>query len=236
MRITTVLFDLDGTLLPMNQDTFMKAYFGSLCKRIIPLGYKQDELIAAIWSGTKAMVKNDGSKNNEDAFWCEFKKHYPDFSDEHYKEFEKYYIEDFDSVSSVSVPDPAAKEALELIKAKGLRCALATNPLFPSIATEKRIRWAGFEPSEFELFTTYETSHYAKPSLDYYLEITKMLGVSPEECLMVGNDADEDMCVTELGMKVFLITDNIINKSDKDISVFPNGSFKNLIEFIKEQA
>ena len=29
-KITTVLFDLDGTLLPMDQDLFVKSYFGIL--------------------------------------------------------------------------------------------------------------------------------------------------------------------------------------------------------------
>ena len=59
------------------------------------------------------------------------------------------------------------------------------------------------------------------------------LGVCPEECLMVGNDVDEDMCVECLGMKVFLITDNLINKNNKDINAYPNGSFDDLAEYIK---
>ena len=58
MKIKYVLFDLDGTLLPMDQDAFMKAYFGGLCKKLAPYGYNPDELISAIWQGTKMMVKN----------------------------------------------------------------------------------------------------------------------------------------------------------------------------------
>ncbi len=231
-HIKMVLFDLDGTLAPMKMDEFMKAYFGSICTRMAPFGYDPDELVKAIWNGTKAMVANDGDSTNEEIFWKEFRRHYPEFSEKHISEFDNYYIEDFDNVSVVCTPDPKAKEALELIKAKGLRCALATNPFFPSIATEKRIAWAGFSPSDFELFTTYENSNYAKPNLKYYEEVIGKLGVSPYECLMVGNDVDEDMCARELGMKVFLITDNLINKQNKDISQYPNGNFKDLIEFI----
>ena len=33
MKIKAILFDLDGTLLPMNQDEFTKAYFGALAKK-----------------------------------------------------------------------------------------------------------------------------------------------------------------------------------------------------------
>ena len=32
-KITTVLFDLDGTLLPMDEKKFIKAYFGELAKK-----------------------------------------------------------------------------------------------------------------------------------------------------------------------------------------------------------
>ena len=32
--IETVLFDLDGTLLPMDQDVFAKTYFSSIAKAV----------------------------------------------------------------------------------------------------------------------------------------------------------------------------------------------------------
>ena len=34
MNIKAVLFDLDGTLLPMDQDIFVKSYFGLLAKKL----------------------------------------------------------------------------------------------------------------------------------------------------------------------------------------------------------
>ena len=69
MKITTVLFDLDGTLLPMDQDVFVKDYFGRIAAKVAPAGYDPKQLIDTIWCGTAAMVKNDGSKTNEEAFW-----------------------------------------------------------------------------------------------------------------------------------------------------------------------
>ena len=58
------------------------------------------------------------------------------------------------------------------------------------------------------------------------------MGLPFEECLMVGNDVSDDMVAESLGMKVFLLTDNLINKEDADISIYPNGSFKELMEYI----
>ena len=70
--LNTILFDLDGTLLPMDQDKFMKAYFGGLARRLAPLGYEPDRLVKGIFAGTAAMAKNTGEKTNEDVFWEAF--------------------------------------------------------------------------------------------------------------------------------------------------------------------
>ncbi|MBQ8143906.1 MAG: HAD family hydrolase, partial [Butyricicoccus sp.] len=72
MQIKAVLFDLDGTLLPMDQDKFVEVYFGLLAKRLAPHGYEPKALIHAIGMGIRAMVQNDGSKRNEEAFWDAF--------------------------------------------------------------------------------------------------------------------------------------------------------------------
>ena len=118
----------------------------------------------------------------------------------------------------------------------GLRTALATNPIFPAIATESRIRWAGLSPADFELYTTYENIGFCKPNPAYYQEILKRMDLSPEECLMVGNDVTEDMIAARLGMQVFLLTDCLINKDEKDISVYPNGGFDQLLACLREAA
>ena len=141
-----------------------------------------------------------------------------------------FYRNEFQNVRHVCGFHPGAAEVVRMLKAMGIRRILATNPLFPAVATHNRIRWAGLAPEDFELFTTYENSHYCKPNLSYYEEVLERLGVTPQECLMVGNDVSEDMIAEKLGMKVFLLTDCLINKEDKDISVYPSGSFEQLLE------
>lgn len=233
MKITTVLFDLDGTLLPMDQNTFIKAYFGGLACRLAPHGYEPQKLIDAIWQGTAAMVKNNGETFNEDRFWQGFEAAYGKPARQDEELFAAFYREDFDKVRSSCGYTPAAREVIDTVKACGLRTALATNPIFPSMATERRIAWAGLSPSDFELYTTYENAHFCKPNPDYYREVMQALGVCPEECLMVGNDVAEDMVAATLGCRVFLLTDCIINPKNADISVYPHGSFEDLIEYIK---
>ena len=233
MNFTTILFDLDGTLLPMDQDVFVKAYFSKLAKKLAPLGYEPQQLTEAIWGGTGAMVKNNGSRLNEDAFWKFFTEVYGEKAIQDKPVFEEFYRTEFQKASSSCGFTPESKKLIEDLKQTGYRIVLATNPIFPAIATESRIRWAGLEPSDFELYTTYENSRYCKPNLDYYREIVQKLGCAPEDCLMVGNDVGEDMVAETLGMRVFLLTNCLINKTDKDISAYPQGNLEDLMAYIE---
>ena len=232
MKLTTVLFDLDGTLLPMEQDEFVKYYFGLLAKKISPLGYDPKTLAGNIWAGTAAMVKNDGSCTNEEAFWKKFATIYGEDVRKDEPVFREFYENEFSGAKAACGFNPKASETIHALKAKGLRLVLATNPIFPAVATENRIRWAGLTPGDFELYTTYENSCHCKPNPDYYRDILTQIGADPAECLMVGNDAVEDVAAGQLGMKVFLLTDCLINKDGKDISAYPQGSFDELIAYI----
>lgn len=228
MSIQVVLFDLDGTLLPMDQDVFVKAYFKGLATRLAPLGYEPEQLVKGIWTGTEAMVCNKGSKTNEEIFWETFAKVYGPkvLEDEPY--FDEYYRTEFQKVKEVCGFAPQAAEIVHGLQEKSVRVVLATNPIFPAVATQSRIRWAGLTPEDFEFYTTYENSRFCKPNLNYYKEIVERLGVSAEECLMVGNDVGEDMVAEKLGMKVFLLTDCLINKEQADIDAYPHGGFEEL--------
>lgn len=232
MKIKAVLFDLDGTLLPMNQDVFIKAYLKGLAAKLAPHGYDPNKLVSGIWAGTGAMVNNNGDMTNEEVFWDVFSGLFGDDVRRDEPVFVDFYRNEFQAVERVCGFHPGAAEIITHIKAKGLRVALATNPLFPAIATESRARWAGLEPSDFELITTYENSRHSKPNPDYYRDILAMMGLEPEECVMVGNDVSEDMMAETLGMQVFLLTDCLINKEDEDLSRYPRGSFAELRTFI----
>lgn len=231
--ITTILFDLDGTLLPMDQETFIQAYLAGLTQKAAGAGYAPAQVPAAIWAGTKAMVKNDGTYTNEDVFWSTFSSLCGKDAKQDIAVFEEFYRKEFQQIRQVCGYDPGAAEAIRSVKEMGFRIALATNPLFPAIATHSRARWAGLNPEDFELITTYEESRHCKPNPAYYQDVLNALGVTAAECVMVGNDVDEDMVAEKLGMQVFLLTDCLINLSGSDISQYPHGSFPELMNFIR---
>lgn len=231
--ITTILFDLDGTLLPMDQDVFVGTYLKGLVTTAAPYGYEPSEFAKAVMLGTKAMVKNDGNQTNEVAFWNALADIYGEKIKNQTHIFDEFYRTDFQKISEVCGNTPKAAKVTRIAKNLGFRVALATNPLFPVIATESRIKWAGLDSKDFELFTSFETSHFCKPNLEYYKEVCNTIGVAPKECLMVGNDVSEDMIAEQLGIDVFLLTDCVINKENKDILSYPHGSFDELVAYIK---
>ncbi len=232
--IKNVMFDLDGTLLPMDQDQFVKAYFKNLACKLAPYGYEPKKLIDGIWAGTMAMVCNDGKRLNEEVFWEKFAELFGDRVYGDKDKFEDFYSHDFENARVYCGFNPLARETVHKIKSSGLKVVLATNPIFPSIATRKRIGWAGLDPNDFELYTTYENMGFCKPNLDYYSEILARLNMDAEQTVMVGNDVSEDMVARELGVKVFLLTDCLINKNNEDINKYPHGNFQDLNKFLEE--
>ena len=230
-----ILFDLDGTLLPMDQEVFTKAYFKALAKKLAPFGYDPEALVKGIWTGTASMVKNDGGRTNEAAFWKTFAVI---FGDKVYLDkalFDEFYANEFDQAKDVCGYDPEAGALVKRLKGEGYKIVLASNPIFPEIAQKKRMAWAGLDADDFSFITTYENSHYCKPNPEYYREILKTLGCSAGDCMMVGNDVEEDMIAGEAGIRTFLLTNCLINAKRKDISVYQRGGFSQLREFIMSE-
>lgn len=233
--IEAVLFDLDGTLLPMDQEAFINTYLGLLANFMAPYDYEPRKLVKTIWTGTGAMIANNGEKTNEEVFWDHFREVYGPRVDSDQSLFEEFYATEFGKARTSCGFNPASAELIGWLKTRGVRLILATNPLFPRVATCQRIRWAGLDPADFEIVTTYENASFCKPNPDYYRQLLHNTSLNPENCLMVGNDAREDMAAGTLGMEVFLLTDCLINADGADVSCWPHGGFGELKTFLGEK-
>lgn len=233
MNRKAILFDLDGTLLPMDQEIFTKAYFNELSKVICPYGYTPDELIKAVWKGTKAMIKNDGSCKNEEVFWKAFSNEIGPEIIKLIPRFEKFYEKEFYNTRSSVGENFQAAETVNIIRNSGRKVVLATNPIFPISAVKARLSWIGLSYEDFDTVTSYETESYCKPNPMYYIDILKRMELQPHECLMIGNDEREDMyAATEAGIEGYLVTDCIIT-DEKYTWNGKRGTFKELTEMVK---
>ena len=228
-----VFFNLDGTLLPMDMDTFTGGYFSLRAEKLAPLGYEKKKLIDSVWAGTKAMVKNDGSVTNREAFWRVFGSIWGGSLEESEELFDGFYRNEFEKVRSLCGFSEKAAEVVSLLKDAGIGRVLATNPIFPEVATRARVRWAGLSYDDFSIVTTYENTCYAKPDVRYYEYLLEKTGFRAERTLMVGNDCTEDMVAQKCGMKVFLLTPCMINPAGEDIGRWPHGDFDGLISYIR---
>ena len=218
-NIKTILFDLDGTLLPMQQDEFTTAYFDRLSKKLAPYGYEPKRLIEGVWHGTKAMVKNNGTQTNEQVFWKEFAELFDENVYSDIEKFNEFYATDFDKLKSYCGFNEQANQTIKRLKETGCTLVLASNPVFPMAAQKKRMLWAGVNPDDFALIMSYENSHFCKPNPLYYKEIAEKLGVKPGDCLMVGNDTTEDAAATLTGADFFLLTDCLLNNAERYFKV-----------------
>ena len=228
-----ILFDLDGTLLPMNQDEFVNFYFPLLAKRFKKYDLAPEKVINAVWKGLGMMVLNDGEYTNEEVFWQCFEKIIGIGREELEPELLDFYNGEFNQAVQATKPNPAAGRIVSLLKAKGYKVYLATNPIFPECATLNRIQWAGLLAEDFEEITTYENCHYCKPNPMYFKELMDKYQLQPQDCLMVGNDVEEDLAIRELGVKTYLATDCLENKKELPIISEDMGTLEKLEEKIR---
>lgn len=232
--VRTILFDLDGTLLPMDQEEFIKSYFGELTKTMAAHGCDPEQLIKWVWTGTEAMVRNDGIRTNREVFFEVFEKVSGLQSSTYEPIFDRFYKEEFDRVKGILGESYGQREMIEDLKGKGYQVVLATAPVFPRAAVATRLSWIGLETADFSHITSYENCCYCKPNTDYYNEIFNTIGCAPEECLMVGNNAREDMSAAKLGAATFLLTDYLEKTNCEDAHLFRNGDADTLKRFLAE--
>ena len=70
-----IFFDLDGTLLPMELDEFLGAYFEANATFVARHGLDAKSLSAGLNAGIGAMAAHDDDRTNYDAYWEAFFSH-----------------------------------------------------------------------------------------------------------------------------------------------------------------
>jgi FMN phosphatase YigB (HAD superfamily) len=228
----TVLFDLDGTLLPLDMEKFADIYFREMGNMFVDM-IDPKLLVKHIWTATKEMVENTDYRTNEEVFMEKFQQLVDDDLSKYTERFDRFYDTLFLKTRESVQCLPLIRDCIEILREKGYTLAIATNPLFPRKAIHHRIEWAGLDLKDFAYVTSYEDNHYCKPQLHFYKEILDILGKSPEQCMMVGNDVQEDLAAGKLGLKTFLIKNHMIHRTEDAIDSTFEGSYEDFHEFVK---
>ncbi|OAA31200.1 hypothetical protein AT15_06805 [Kosmotoga arenicorallina S304] len=195
------LFDLDGTLTENSDEEFIQTYFG-LISKYVGDSMQTEKIKRAIFSSLKALVGKDDRRNNFDFFMDNFAKEIGSRNPDHWANFfMNFYNTTYNELRSFVKPRKRIIEVVEKLKKQGHKIVLATNPIFPAVAIEKRIRWIGLNPEVFDYITSMENSFSVKPSIEYYRYILEMIGFPPERSIMVGNDAVLDGICAKAGIQ-----------------------------------
>lgn len=234
--IDTVLFDYDGTLFQANQEKFMKIYFKTLCAKVEPLGYDEEEFVKAVGIGIKAMLGNDGNQTNYQRFWQGFVSVLGEDSRCIEETVLSFYENEFNMVNEYLQIDINHNKLICDLKRRGYTLVLASNPVFPPVAVQMRLSWVGLSIDDFDHITHYQNSSYCKPNLHYYEEIFKAVDKKPQQCLMIGNDILEDGCASQLGAQVYVVTDMLDGEFSAELTDIPHGSFSNVEAYISSLA
>jgi FMN phosphatase YigB (HAD superfamily) len=209
--IRAVLFDLDGTLLRIDTKRFVDAYVTLLTDWFAPR-IPRDRFLSSLLRATQRMMANQGAtRTNKEVFDEVF---YPGIgvsAEEMAAPIAEFYRQAYPTLRQMASADPAARQAVALVHARGLLAVLATQPIFPAIAVRQRMEWAGVADLPFALVTSYETAHACKPHPQYFGEVTAATQCTPAECLFVGNDGLEDATARRMGMHTVIVTDFLTN-------------------------
>lgn len=205
--INAILFDLDDTLLTTNLDTFLPGYFQALSAKLAAL-VPPKVLIQALTASTRLMAApHNLALTNQQVFEADFfpRIGVPDALLRPL--FDEFYRDDFPRLRSLTHPRPEARAVVQAAFRCCRHVVIATQPVFPLVAIQQRMDWAGVGDLPYQLVTSYENMHTCKPIPGYYLEIASFLGCPPAECLMVGNDPDQDIAPAhDTGMATYWST------------------------------
>lgn len=206
--ISAILFDLDGTLLDLDLEQFLREYFALLGPVVGEMtGTPSAEAIRAVFRGTDAMMAEHPGLTNEEVFRTSFLQStgVDLFEAQPAASLESFYTEVFPTLRGDKGPRPGAVESLEAAREAGLKIVMATNPIFPRSAVDERARWAGVETVRFTHVTSYENSTSCKPYESYFTEIAEQIGVACNECVMIGDDPRLDLAAASAGMRTFYV-------------------------------
>lgn len=191
----TLLLDLDDTLLTNDVDTFVPVYLEALTKYLSAKVHPA-RLATHLLAATRKMIATgDPACTLEEVFDEHF---YPALGESKQAlagSIQGFYEEIFPTLAHLTAPRPEAVRLVDTAFERGWRVVVATNPLFPRRAIEHRLAWAGLpvERYPFELVTSYEHMHFAKPNPAYYAEILGRLGWPGDPVAVVGNSLVDDL-------------------------------------------
>jgi FMN phosphatase YigB (HAD superfamily) len=204
-RFTTLLLDLDGTLLDVEMQSFLEAFFPLAAARFGGPGEARRISQALAAAAREMLTASDGARTVDLLFLESFAPAVGRTPDQVRATLSAFYRAEFERMRRLVRPIPGARAFVERALGLGCELVLATNPVFFLEAIGARVRWAGLADVPFALVTGAELMHWTKPHPGYYRQILQLTGRRAGQCLMAGDDPRMDMAAKQAGIATWLV-------------------------------
>ena len=203
-QVTTVLWDLDGTLVGFRQRTF------EVLMPMVAAAAFADLMPPSRFLGTLKEIlpqvrANAGEDTNHELLVGLIAERVGCGHDHIDARLRRLAGSGFPLLRRCFYPRSGAPELVGELAARGLRQVVATNPLWPLDTVLARLAWGRIDAGWFAFIASGESMSRSKPRVGYYSELLHLLGLHPQECVMIGNDARNDSPASALGIRVYLL-------------------------------
>jgi pyrophosphatase PpaX len=176
MAIKGILFDLDGTVINTNELIFQS--FEYALENVLHTTISRDILRTTFGKPLAQIMEEMGGNQAQ-----ELRKAFVDYSIAH--ETDIYLF-------------PHVEDALKELKARNIGTAVVTSRLYRSALRDLH----QFELEKyFDVFITPEATEKHKPNPEPALKALELLGIKPQEAIMVGDSGLDLLCGKQAGCK-----------------------------------
>ena len=211
MPIKAVLFDLDGTLIDTSDLIFRS--FEYALDTVLHTQIPREELLWTFGRPLEQIMKSLGGER----------------ADELLKAFRAYSISHETDINLF----PQVHETLAYLRAKEIKTAIVTSRIRPS--TMRDLEILQLNSALFDAIITPESTIEHKPHPAPALKAIELLGVSPEETIMIGDSVHDLQCGREAGchtafVQYSMVPQEELRAQNPDYSV---ASLSDLIDILK---
>jgi FMN phosphatase YigB (HAD superfamily) len=232
-NLQAVFFDLDGTLVDVDMHLFVPVYLKRLTEQMKKLT-EPACATRAMHRAVAGMFANQDAGKTLEAILFEALRDELAMTPEQYREcLEAFLRNDLEGLRPLVAGHALSSRLIDAALARGWQVVLATNPIFPRVVVDARVRWGGLAVDKFHHVTSYETQHFCKPNPGFFRENIDLLQVEAERCLMVGNDTLHDLSAGQVGMQTCLLTPWCIRRPKERFRPDWQGSHEDLLQLIE---
>lgn len=225
--IKAILFDLDNTLLVNPTRGFVTEYL-RLADVFFRKHWGEERMSDTLRHVMKALIERTSYNRTNFSIMLEaIQKTTSRSSQEIIDAWKVFFEQVYPSLQACVHPVEGAPELIQHLLESEYAIVIATNPVYPAIAIQKRLQWAGLphQLHNYAFVSHAENTHTVKPDPAYYAELIARVGIEPDEVIVVGDDVANDMRPAEI---LRMHTYHVTNHASVD---FAGGT---LLQFYKQ--